>query len=502
MNMQRFCVRILVVATIALIVQGCGTVIDPSVSANPSLVTAYDSNPTLPNAVKVANSLRDNFGNKVDQQIMLTRTVGLALIPVAAAAAGLGASGIGGEAILALGLAGGSAFTATTFLTSKTQQHIYAAGANAVTCALDAIHPLRVGYPQLRRLNLLLNGGIENGTTVMSYHKLIRDLDNLLLNFSGKKKSARIVRAEAAVREARDMSNRANQAIIALENAGGDLTRSLNQIKTIVRTAVIDSTPDLATLVGSLGKALPGLGQKITGATLSQGPSKTIKLSANVMITLALDLLQERTAQIGVMVEKVAVRPSKEDLKNCNADLAQAGVTFVVNPTGDIEVDVGKADATVSFTAEGGVPFYRANWVGQRPNPATVSIDDGSGLGVVTVTVKKGTPDATYTLQIKDNSNNRETRIFRIKGGGSTGGVGDSSGGVGATADPDVLKVQKFLKSKGINVNNDGIMGDATKAAIKEYLKKPETGLSPTDIADLGDDGQKLMATIKPFLPK
>jgi hypothetical protein len=220
---------------------GCGTIVDPGLSPASNKLKRYDANPTLPNAVKVASPLRDQFAGKVDQQILLTRSVGLALIPAAAVATGLGITGHSSDAVLGIALGGAAAFTAATFLTSREQQHIYAAGANAVQCSLDAVQPLRVAYP------------------MEPYNTLIEKVSAELSSIPEGNRPPIVPRAEVAVAEAKAIRESGMEAVAAWDGAGGDLLASVNSIQGKIRAAIIDASPDLSALVEGLGQSLPPL---------------------------------------------------------------------------------------------------------------------------------------------------------------------------------------------------------------------------------------------------
>ena len=135
------------VAGIFALLSAC-TTINPVVTVDISTVDAskYQQPTELPKAVAYAEAVREAYKKRIADQIRLQKGVGLGLIAGGATAVGLGIEGVAKEVILALGLAGAGAYSSAQFLASKLQQHIYEAGADAISCSIGAMAPRRANY--------------------------------------------------------------------------------------------------------------------------------------------------------------------------------------------------------------------------------------------------------------------------------------------------------------------------------------------------------------------
>lgn len=483
-----------------------GCALDPQLSPDATLSKQYETSPTLPNAVTLANSLRDQYARKVEDQILLDRTVGLLLIGAAGAAGGLAINSVSPDVILGLALGAGAGYTAATFLSSKPQQLIYAAGANAVQCALDAMHPMRIAYPRRDRLNELLRGS----ATTPSLRRQILSLQVLLAEFTAVS-PPEVVRARAVAQQAKNLLSVAEEALAALDDAGGDLRTSLTSIQTQVTNAIITSSPNLATLAESLGKSLPSLGAKITGVTLPAPVSDKVTKSAGAEAKLVAptETLESAVGEVETIVAAVRAKPATEKLKNCAVDLKQAGLTMRLEPAGEVPLDLTAAgSSTVTLGASGGVLPYRAAWLGRRPPSAQVDLKIESGLGLITVEAKKDAPAGSYVLLVQDSAQGRETSTIVIKSSAPQGSGKRAEASSTCPSDPEVAKVQKALIGKGVTtaqvdgkdqpLTEDGCLGPITTAAIRQFLK--QQGVSDEDIAKIAKDAAKLLKSAKEAL--
>ena len=154
-------------ATIPVLMICCGLAVSGCSLLNPHVIWERPDATevvTLQSAIKYANDAKDAYKTAIGEQAMLTSSLGLGLIPLSAAALGLGIANVDGNAITALGLTGAAAFSATTWVGSKPRQRVYIAGIKAMTCAVDAMIPLN--FPQQDQTDLkndldTLNGAIR-----------------------------------------------------------------------------------------------------------------------------------------------------------------------------------------------------------------------------------------------------------------------------------------------------------------------------------------------------
>ena len=94
---------------------------------------------TLSDAIAYADNAKAAYKIALGDQARLPNLLALGLIPLGAAALGLGITGGSSAAITALGLTGAAGYAGGTWLSSKPQQRAYVAGYNAVVCTVEAV---------------------------------------------------------------------------------------------------------------------------------------------------------------------------------------------------------------------------------------------------------------------------------------------------------------------------------------------------------------------------
>ena len=476
-----------------------GCVLVPALEPDKAQVAAYSEQPTLPNAIKVAESLRNNYSTEVKDQIITERVTALALIAAATVAADMSIRQVSKNDVLGLTLGSGAVYTATNFMVNKPQQYIYAAGANAVQCALDVVHPLRVANEKRGRLETLIKE-IDAG---------MRDVSSSLDKFkNGEGKDpneAEVARGRAAAEEARNLIPVATEALTVLDNSGGDLYSAVGRIQGEVEHAISENTPNLQSLMQQLGSALPALGSQITGVALpasSQKGDNTKSAADEDALKAALVLIKDLEAKLAetrLIIALVEAKPSTEKLKTCSLDLQQAGLTMKVTPSGALTVTAGQV-ATVSIKS-GVLPYRRATWVGNGPAADKVELTTETGAGVVEIKTKADTPADTYVMLLQDSAQGHETVNVTIRESTVTEKNPPKEEEKKCTEDANLKKIQDVLvNKKGIKtvtvdgkdqeVLVDGCSGPRTDAAMRKYYKSQVQGPVGTDgkPKELADD--------------
>ncbi|WP_374369525.1 hypothetical protein [Dongia sp.] len=496
-------------------------VLHPEIAPEQDKVDAFDATGALPDAVRLADSLRAQYIDKVEDLILLDRSIGLLLIGAAAAAAGIGATGGPSTMVLGLGLGGVAGYTANSFINPRPQQFIYAAGAQAVQCALDVMQPQIVAYRDYPRLRLLLLGGKVDDKTpkeaeLRPLAALIEDL-RWRIGDNGDVQSETMIRGQSALERAEKTLAAGMNALRVMNGAGEQLRSSLRLIEGQVAQAIVASSPTVESLAASLSSSLPPLVQKFTA---SQAPAtskaatdaaaanaeKQTSAKHDTAIKELTDEIEGRLPEIDAIVSFVEASPSVERLATCRVDTKAAGLTMAVTPTSDVSVTApaGTTPVIVTYQVSGGVLPYRANWNGTQPPAEEVEMAIESGQGIITVQVKKGAKPATYGILIKDAANGQQSVTLRIAEAGKSAGAGTAGAGVagagaagagadtaaagaGAAAaarptcfDEKTKKVQDFLLSQKVTdvliagasfpVTNEGCFGPVTRAAIYHFL--------------------------------
>lgn len=417
------------VAGIFALLSAC-TTIDPVVTVDISTVknvSEYQQPTELPKAVAYAEAVREAYKKRIADQIRLQKGVGLGLIAGGATAVGLGIEGVAKTVILALGLAGAGAYSSAQFLASKLQQHIYEAGADAISCSIGAMAPRRANYAYLGELKELIEG--ERRTAAGSLRQDLDLLEPLITRLGGNVKfqdAQALIDGEAALALGKATEVRGRDAIGEMERSGGDLLAAVRRIESQVGRAIIDALPDLSDLKASLAKALPTAAGQITGrpdlfafAPKKGKPTPSLSLLAledqdlKDLIKLK-DAVVAKARRINVIADKLGERPSVEALQDCNVDVQGAGLTFTLAPSGEIAVDVTQGKEMITINASGGVPPYNAGWLGRTPTRGIVSEVSDSGRGVITITVEEGASAGKFVLLVTDAANGRGTVTIAV----------------------------------------------------------------------------------------
>jgi len=495
-----------------LLLSGC--VLVPALEPNKAKVTAYSENPTLTNAVAVAESLRSNYTKEVKDQIVTERVMAIGLIAATTVAADMAIRDVSKHDVLGLALGTGATYTATNFLVSKPQQYIYAAGANAVQCALDTVHPMRVAFLKRSRLETLIKEIDTASRDLETELATITKLDPDLIEGQ---------RASAVMQEAKGIKALATDALIAMDNAGGDLYSALGRIQNQVTQAISANSPNLQSLMQQLGSALPALGSQITGVVLpavpemkAKGTAKTATSPSAVKSLLAATKkVEELDAEAQLIIAAVQAKPNAESLKACSVDLAQAGLTMKVTPSDEVAVPSGKA---ATFSVSGGVlPYQRATWIGSAPSIDEVQLTTETGAGLVTIVVNAGAKAGKYMLLVRDSAQGRETVNVSITN--SSEDAAEATDETKKTAKkaeeqctvvPKLEEVQKKLIGLGFQnlqvtgkariLTADGCHGEITDTAMREYLTKQSGSGAPIPADALPVSREELFKTVKESL--
>src|SRR5436190_10155780 len=175
--------RILALGLSLLAAAGC-SLVNPFVIGPRTRVAAATAPPSpsmdLPTAKAYADKVKDEYREALGDQAKLLSWLGIGLIPLSAAAIGLGATGGPPSAVLATGLTGAAGFGVGTWLINKPRQAAYVAGIKAVSCAVDAVEPLgEINIASLHASLTTLETGIpalQRGIAVLT--PLVGDLEN------------------------------------------------------------------------------------------------------------------------------------------------------------------------------------------------------------------------------------------------------------------------------------------------------------------------------------
>lgn len=466
---------------------------EPSAAAK----TAYEANRTLPNAVTLAESLRDAYLARSADLRQEERINGLALIGMGVMTGDLVARGIARSETLGLGLTGVGLYSANNWANPKSERVVYAESAGAVQCAINVVEPMRAAYE-------------GQATLQQGKDKLKPDadaLDAMLKDFDGSEEP-RVVRARNAVVKARAVAAAAEAAQGYLKALGPALATAIGGVRVDVEVQLVRGGPDYTSLVGSL------IQQKVLPATmpLSLPDSKVKESGAASTLDRPTAELEALTATLEKAVEMLNVRPSVADMQRCRIDPKAVGITMKVEPS---VLTVKAGERSVALASGGTLPY--AVSVLADAVIADQLVFTVAGNGVITIEAKSGAKAATYTTYVTDGGKGRETLIVTVTPAAAAAPAPapvappapTAVAPAGACAKPDaaVKELQEGLRTLGLtNVKVDGVdkelladgcPGKITSAAMKQLyvgqgmpegdVEKDEAKLLKQAMADVKD---------------
>lgn len=523
--------------TATLVLSGCTGVNHPIVQVDRTETQAKETlhkhPPSLSEAVAYAEITRQKYRQRIDDQMVIENATVLSLIPASALALFYGITGSSNDVILGLGIGGASAYAGSRYLTSKLQQHVYAAGAVALGCAVDGVAGLRAAHRHLPELQLLVEGASTlNGESEEAPTSLRQDVHSLEVAIASYRTRAgqtepatdvsntqELLTGLAALKTGAAALKQGQGGILILETAGSALWLKVSSIQSDVDREIINARPDLGAFVAGLSKGLFSTAGQLTaqpdlfaippvGDRQAFGDPQLGGL-ANEISTLAESVVR-KSYRVVALTEKIAEKPAAEVLERCSVDVDSSGFSFAVVPSGEILVDASSAAVTTSFRASGGVPAYLVAPIGQAPLAGGIEVSVPDTHGRFAVTVRQGTTPGRYTMQVTDSAKGRESIQIVVGGGAGSSGNTAGSGMAGAGEDGGddashastgkVVELQRSLASfypDGVEVDGnmepmveDGKWGPVTAAASRKALIE-QFGIQesevPTDEAALRD---------------
>jgi hypothetical protein len=392
-------------------------VLEVDIQPNPFFTNAYLADPSLDNAVSYANALRTEYFDKINTDALINAGSGLALIPIGALALFYGISGASRDVPLALGIGGAGLYAGASFLHSQPRQLIYAAGANAVTCAIAAVDPLRLSPEERAELHADILRLVLDATVLRQALSPFIDKAGPDIDYAKDV----LARAEATI-------DQAKRADAAAAQAGRTLFNAVQQIRGLVDRAVIANQPNLDALIAGLGSALPLRAGQIAPGIASHLPKGTVQAAdinearAFPALQVAVQNVEVSIARVKTLIDRLGAGPSADTLKACTNGISAAALTFTVLPTTDLQFRAGASTPqTAAIVLSGGQSPYRWNWLGVVPGTAlTAALTyDNSGSGIVTITVSPGTDTGDYTISVADATGTSKTVAVHIVNAGS-----------------------------------------------------------------------------------
>jgi len=429
------CRRVIAAATAASLA-GC-SLLDPYVKPDDTLLKAYQESHSLESATDYAEALQEEYLGAISDQAMLKSGVGLALIPISAAALYFGIQGIHPDTVLALGLGGAGTYLGAQYLSSQPRELIYVAGSNAVSCAVIAMAPVRAARDRLVDLEsevYQLDAADAEQAKIPAppkpvaakpsltrplarLGKAINKLDGLVAGVKDTAASARTDYDLALIADAKAVLLEGRKANAVITTSGDTLYGAIQQIRGTVTQAIIETEPNLTALVSSLSSALPLRANQIApavkkpekskGALHDVDPSSTLNNPDQDRIN-AENALIDITEQVRGVVDLAKAAPSKDYLAACGVNIKEAGLNFAIDPATPITFSNPDAIETHTISISGGQSPYSANWSGSTPADLSLTLTyEADGKGVLTLKETTAKPaKQSYVLSIHDAGSN------------------------------------------------------------------------------------------------
>lgn len=393
---------------------------------------------TLDYGIQYAENAKAAYMSALGYQSQLASWLGIGLIPVAAAALGLGMTGQSPAAITALGLTAASGYAVGTWLYSKPNQRAWVAGYNATTCAVDAISPLlyvEKKKDEMRGNKKTLDEALVSVTEKINSVRLelgkIEPKPSADLVELRKLGEQRVTEAEKLLTDSRDTRRAAEKMLLETETAGETLKQTVDRISGKVSQQIVENAPDIQTLASMIGGLAQSYGQFVTvpeglrpaspdavkaQAGAAASPAKNVASLGNAIADLQTQMLKLQNATISVadIVNLVTASKPIDTLKACGVTVEQIAQPITVEPSGPMELQAGKA-ATVGRVIRGGSAPYAVALQG-----------DGEGLVVrqtepfgpaFTVQITDKTPAKEYSIYISDKAGQKLFIPLVVKSG-------------------------------------------------------------------------------------
>ncbi len=433
---------------------------------------AFKSTPSIANAFIYAESVRDEYGRALNDYALTNRASGIMAIGVATAAATLGISGGGSDALAALGTTGVGLVGMNSFLYREQRLKIYAEGQRAVGCVIDS-------YAGARNLD---TEAIKNALSPIVAG--INRLNSLLASVSGSAlNDLRVIEARAVVNRANAIISRAASAL----TAGTHVYEAVRSVQAQINRALIENEPDVAASVVALNQLFSAAAVSQTAVPGTEGvhndfADPAMEIQVRNIEQEAISLTTNVNTLEAMLVSVADVGPG---LNDCAVKAEELGLAFRTDPSSLVEVTTSSRDEFGVITARGGRAPYHARWIGMLPGAGITLLPPDHDTGraneaEIRVKVEPAAIAGTFVLSINDESNGRASVQFVVRQG--TAAVAPASVPPTATVSvqqPDEIlrKVQEKLISLGClaekkpnsDPSNDGLWGDMTSTAINKF---------------------------------
>ena len=515
---------------VALNLVGC-SLVDPFVTRNlgprppadapekPPKPAMTGDGPSLPEAFEYAESVKRAYRGAIRDQSQLQAWLGIGLIPLTAAAMGLGASGGPATAVLALGLTGAASLGTGTWLYNKPRQLAWIAGIKAVTCAEDAMTPfaLSVGVAQsldtnvdsLRDRLAELETAAGQLETAIDGAKAVRDgadasqaaVARALRTLESLETAARaeLTDVQAAIAAAEQAHKNGASLQQLFRVAGRTLAVAVSRITDEVDAVVVETQRDpqaLANVIAGIGanfrmittvpEGLARTPAKDAAArkdpSVPQGGTPTEVLTDDAREALRVELAaikarqdaleaalrDARTASaqaararrvVADTVNAVIKDTPVDKLKGCGVGTGDFVTAITVDPAPPFEVT---APGSLVFTIKGGLPPYGAV-IAAGQSGLVISLAGPA----VSVTATAATPEGQFSVVVRDSTGlDRQVKAIPITVKKAPPAAGEGDRGQPARDGDALATLARKLTAETPTVAAQGVTARIAKAGV------------------------------------
>lgn len=417
----------------------------PSITADGTATEKPYNEITISDAIAYANRGKEAYKQAAGEQEELKSALALGLIPLSAAAVGLGVHEVSGEAITALGLTGAAGLGLGTWFNNEPYKTIYIAGARALGCAVEAVAPLDLNRSLIDQLRIDLgdiprSAGLNDHMSAL--HTARGAAESALRAFdpNGTDTGPLVERAEDDIDAAADLLALADQtyrSARALERriaeGGPLLMEAVDRIAAEVDEALIANAPDLNALpeiINGLSQNAqvfglevesgedadtPGGGAAMAGIVEDTAPPPAPgMLLENALENLkrAAEALLSSNRRVAILVESVQDRAPGNALQDCGVDVEQLNLVISVLPDDEITFP-SNADGKGRLVLTGGKRPYFAVPTKDMGDQLKVTPREEPGLSLLLIETESGLPADTYKVHVFDSA--RGTAEVEIK---------------------------------------------------------------------------------------
>jgi predicted nucleic acid-binding Zn-ribbon protein len=453
---------------------------------------------SLDEAFDYAANIKDAYRGALRDQALLQSWLGIGLIPLTAAAIGVGARGHSPDAVLGMGLAGASAFGIGTWLYSKPYQLAWIAGIKAVTCAEDAVTVFLPLKDRTIEADVkALSGQIEKvERQVAAVDELITELakpenQSLAVNKLVAEASTEVTKAKSLIASAETDYRSGVDLQLQVSTAGERLRIAIDKITDVVDEIIVNQLRDpqaLGNIISGLGtsfktfttvpEALKAKGEKPLTAQAGLSAADMYDKLERELTTLRQESarLAEMRRRLTALVSIAATSAPLKALEGCGLKPSDVVLPITTDPPGPIAL---AKSATQGLAITGGVPPYHVTVTGPSDTvkAAYVGLPTSS---LFNVSAAKDAQPGTYSLGIVDKDGRAKAiqLIVSDKEAEAKNEVIDSG-----VQPPKPLQKASFdvfandVKGKSVSVAGGDPMLEAGKAVVPvtvESVKEPK----------------------------